>query len=118
MTLWNGVLPFYPQPRHAAGFSVPLLIVILVFLALAASFLLILPGIQVSAFPPPPLGDQALGPPSSEGGDPCVPSTSGLTEPHQAVSGPGGRTRTRRQTARGVKVVEECQEVGVGGRCC
>ncbi|XP_069845534.1 dual oxidase maturation factor 2-like [Dipodomys merriami] len=46
MTLWNGVLPFYPQPRHAAGFSVQLLIVILVFLALAASFLLILPGIR------------------------------------------------------------------------
>ncbi|XP_055134958.1 dual oxidase maturation factor 2 [Symphalangus syndactylus] len=46
MTLWNGVLPFYPQPRHAAGFSVPLLIVILVFLALAASFLVILPGIR------------------------------------------------------------------------
>ncbi|XP_069316699.1 dual oxidase maturation factor 2 [Eulemur rufifrons] len=46
MTLWNGVLPFYPQPRHAAGFCVPLLIVILVFLALAASFLLILPGIR------------------------------------------------------------------------
>ena len=46
MTLWNGVLPFYPQPRHAAGVSVPLLIVILVFLALAASFLLILPGIR------------------------------------------------------------------------
>lgn len=46
MTLWNGQLPFYPQPRHAPGFSVPLLIVILVFLALAASFLLILPGIR------------------------------------------------------------------------
>ncbi|XP_014702541.2 dual oxidase maturation factor 2 [Equus asinus] len=46
MTLWNGVLPFYPQSRHAAGFSVPLLIVILVFLILAASFLLILPGIR------------------------------------------------------------------------
>ncbi|ELV09793.1 dual oxidase maturation factor 2 [Tupaia chinensis] len=46
MTLWNGVLPFYPQPRHAAYFSVPLLIVILVFLALAASFLLVLPGIR------------------------------------------------------------------------
>uniref|UniRef100_A0A8C9ADN5 Dual oxidase maturation factor 2 n=1 Tax=Prolemur simus TaxID=1328070 RepID=A0A8C9ADN5_PROSS len=46
MTLWNGVLPFYPQPRHAAGFCVPLLIVILVFLALAASFLFILPGIR------------------------------------------------------------------------
>lgn len=46
MTLWDGELPFYPQPRHAAGFSVPLLIVILVFLALATSFLLILPGIR------------------------------------------------------------------------
>lgn len=46
MTLWDGVLPFYPQPRHAAGFSVPLLIVILVFLTLAVSFLLILPGIR------------------------------------------------------------------------
>ncbi|XP_006778053.1 PREDICTED: dual oxidase maturation factor 2 [Myotis davidii] len=46
MTLWDGELPFYPQPRHPAGFSVPLLIVILVFLTLAASFLLILPGIR------------------------------------------------------------------------
>lgn len=46
MTLWNGVFPFYPQPRHAAGFSIPLLIVIVVFLVLAASFLLILPGIR------------------------------------------------------------------------
>ena len=46
MTLWNGELPFYPQPRHPPGFSVPLLIIILVFLALAASFLLILPGIR------------------------------------------------------------------------
>lgn len=44
-----------------------------------------------------------------------MPSTSGLTEPHQAVTGPGDRTRTRRQTAGGVKVVEECQEVEVGG---
>ncbi|XP_007534168.1 dual oxidase maturation factor 2 isoform X2 [Erinaceus europaeus] len=46
MTLWNGVLPFYPQPRHAVGINVPQLIVIVVFLALAASFLLILPGIR------------------------------------------------------------------------
>ncbi|KAM8780812.1 dual oxidase maturation factor 2 [Rhynchonycteris naso] len=46
MTLLDGELPFYPQSRHAAGFSVPLLIVILVFLALATSFLLILPGIR------------------------------------------------------------------------
>lgn len=46
MTLWDGVLPFYPQSRHSTGFSVPLLIVILVFLSLAISFLLILPGIR------------------------------------------------------------------------
>ncbi|KAM7158624.1 dual oxidase maturation factor 2 [Molossus nigricans] len=46
MTLWDGDLPFYHQSRRPAGFSVPLLIVILVFLALAASFLLILPGIR------------------------------------------------------------------------
>ncbi|XP_019524221.1 PREDICTED: dual oxidase maturation factor 2 [Hipposideros armiger] len=46
MTLWNGELPYYPQPRHPASFSVPLLIVILVFLCLAISFLLILPGIR------------------------------------------------------------------------
>ncbi|XP_016067281.1 PREDICTED: dual oxidase maturation factor 2 [Miniopterus natalensis] len=46
MTLWDGELPFYPQSRRAAGFSVPLLIVIVVFLSLAASFLLILPGIR------------------------------------------------------------------------
>ncbi|XP_072480349.1 dual oxidase maturation factor 2 [Notamacropus eugenii] len=46
MTLFNGILPFYPQFRHAAGFNVPLLVVILVFLSLAASFLLILPGIR------------------------------------------------------------------------
>ncbi|XP_008267290.3 dual oxidase maturation factor 2 [Oryctolagus cuniculus] len=46
MTLWNGVLPFYPQSPHAAGFCVPLLIVIVVFLAFAGSFLLILPGIR------------------------------------------------------------------------
>lgn len=46
MTAWDGVMPFYPQPRHPAGFSVPLLIVILVFSFLAVSFLLILPGIR------------------------------------------------------------------------
>ncbi|KAM6201795.1 dual oxidase maturation factor 2 [Rhynchocyon petersi] len=46
MTLWNGELPFYPRPRQAAGFSGPLLVVILVFLVLAASFLIILPGIR------------------------------------------------------------------------
>ncbi|XP_054420981.1 dual oxidase maturation factor 2 [Pteronotus mesoamericanus] len=46
MTLWDGELPFYPQTLHAASFSAPLLIVIVVFLALAVSFLLILPGIR------------------------------------------------------------------------
>ncbi|XP_075387735.1 dual oxidase maturation factor 2 [Tenrec ecaudatus] len=46
MTLWNGQLPFYPQPRHAAGFSAPLLVVILVFLFLFATFLFVLPGIR------------------------------------------------------------------------
>ncbi|XP_044518102.1 dual oxidase maturation factor 2 [Gracilinanus agilis] len=46
MTLFNGELPFYPRPHFAAGISVPLLVVIVVFLALAASFLLILPGIR------------------------------------------------------------------------
>lgn len=46
MTLWDGELSFYPQPHRAAGFSVPLLIVIVVFVALAVSFLLILPGIR------------------------------------------------------------------------
>lgn len=46
MTLWDGELPFYPQPRHSANFSIPLLIIILVFLTLAVSFLLILPGIR------------------------------------------------------------------------
>ncbi|XP_074091419.1 dual oxidase maturation factor 2 [Macrotis lagotis] len=46
MTLFNGVLPFYPRPLSAASISVPLLVVIVVFLALAASVLLILPGIR------------------------------------------------------------------------
>ncbi|KAK2493031.1 hypothetical protein MC885_010886 [Smutsia gigantea] len=46
MTPWNQELPFYPQPRRAAGFNVSLLVVIVVFLTLAASFLLILPGIR------------------------------------------------------------------------
>ncbi|XP_074145615.1 dual oxidase maturation factor 2 [Sminthopsis crassicaudata] len=46
MTLFNGELPFYPRPRYAAGINVPLLVVIVVFLALAVSFLLILPGIR------------------------------------------------------------------------
>lgn len=46
MTLWDGELSFYPQTQHAAGISVPLLIVIVVFLALAVSFLIIFPGIR------------------------------------------------------------------------
>uniref|UniRef100_G1L641 Uncharacterized protein n=1 Tax=Ailuropoda melanoleuca TaxID=9646 RepID=G1L641_AILME len=46
MTLWNGELLGLGRQLPAHLFSVPLLIVILVFLALAASFLLILPGIR------------------------------------------------------------------------
>ncbi|XP_038606608.1 dual oxidase maturation factor 2 [Tachyglossus aculeatus] len=46
MTLWDGVLPFYPQPRHPAGVPVSLLVVIIVFLALGTSILLILPGVR------------------------------------------------------------------------
>uniref|UniRef100_A0A8D2JJ94 Dual oxidase maturation factor 1 n=1 Tax=Varanus komodoensis TaxID=61221 RepID=A0A8D2JJ94_VARKO len=46
MTFSDGSFPFYPQPRKPAGFDVSLVIVIVVFLVLAASFLLILPGIR------------------------------------------------------------------------
>ncbi|XP_043846229.1 dual oxidase maturation factor 2 [Dromiciops gliroides] len=46
MTLFNGIMPFYPQPRYDSVISVPLLVIIVVFLSLAASFLLILPGIR------------------------------------------------------------------------
>ncbi|XP_038275398.1 dual oxidase maturation factor 2 [Dermochelys coriacea] len=46
MTLFDGVYPFYPQPRKAFAFDVSSIIVIAVFLSLALSFLLILPGIR------------------------------------------------------------------------
>lgn len=46
MTLFNGVFPFYPQPRKPFVFDVDSIIVIIVFLVIAVSFLLILPGIR------------------------------------------------------------------------
>uniref|UniRef100_A0A674JLP0 Dual oxidase maturation factor 2 n=1 Tax=Terrapene triunguis TaxID=2587831 RepID=A0A674JLP0_9SAUR len=46
MTLFDGVYPFYPQPRKAYAFDVSSIIVIAVFLSLGLSFLLILPGIR------------------------------------------------------------------------
>ncbi|NXK97094.1 DOXA2 factor, partial [Formicarius rufipectus] len=44
--LFDGVYPFYPQQRKAAGFDISTIIVIVVFLTLACSFLLIIPGIR------------------------------------------------------------------------
>ncbi|XP_050759391.1 dual oxidase maturation factor 2 [Gymnogyps californianus] len=46
MTLFNGVYPFYPQQRKAFVFDVSTIIVIVVFLTFACSFLLIIPGIR------------------------------------------------------------------------
>ncbi|XP_030433706.1 dual oxidase maturation factor 2 [Gopherus evgoodei] len=46
MTLFDGVYPFYPQPRKAYAFDVSSIIVIALFLSLGLSFLLILPGIR------------------------------------------------------------------------
>lgn len=46
MTLFDGVYPFYPQQRKAAVFNISTIIVIVVFLTLACSFLLIIPGIR------------------------------------------------------------------------
>lgn len=46
MTLFDGVYPFYPQQRKAAGFDISTIIVIVVFLTLACTFLLIIPGIR------------------------------------------------------------------------
>uniref|UniRef100_A0A8D0HTR2 Dual oxidase maturation factor 2 n=1 Tax=Sphenodon punctatus TaxID=8508 RepID=A0A8D0HTR2_SPHPU len=46
MTFSNGIYPFYPQQRKAFVFDVNTIIVIVVFLTLALSFLLILPGIR------------------------------------------------------------------------
>ncbi|NXC31566.1 DOXA2 factor, partial [Campylorhamphus procurvoides] len=44
--LFDGIYPFYPQQRKAAGFDISTIIVIVVFLTLAFSFLLIIPGIR------------------------------------------------------------------------
>ncbi|XP_055518488.1 dual oxidase maturation factor 2 [Leucoraja erinacea] len=46
MTLFNGIAPFYIHERTAYVFGLTLLVVILVFLVLAATFLIILPGIR------------------------------------------------------------------------
>ncbi|TFK02459.1 plastin-1 [Platysternon megacephalum] len=46
MTLFDGVYPFYPQPRKGYAFDVSSIILIAVFLSLGLSFLLILPGIR------------------------------------------------------------------------
>ncbi|XP_076124553.1 dual oxidase maturation factor 1 [Alosa pseudoharengus] len=46
MTFYDGIYPFYPLQRTSFIFSTNLLTIILVFLVLAASFLLILPGIR------------------------------------------------------------------------
>ncbi|KAG8144975.1 hypothetical protein E2320_013363 [Naja naja] len=46
MTLFDGIYPFYPQSNKPFVFDVNLIIVIIVFLVLAFSFLLILPGIR------------------------------------------------------------------------
>lgn len=46
MTLLDGIYPFYPQPRKTSVFNVSTIIVIVVFLTFACSFLLITPGIR------------------------------------------------------------------------
>uniref|UniRef100_A0A4W4EYM6 Dual oxidase 2 n=1 Tax=Electrophorus electricus TaxID=8005 RepID=A0A4W4EYM6_ELEEL len=46
MTFYDDIYPFYPQQRTSFIFNTSLLTVILVFLVLAVSFLLILPGIR------------------------------------------------------------------------
>ncbi|XP_053127742.1 dual oxidase maturation factor 2 [Hemicordylus capensis] len=46
MTLFDGIYPFYPQPRKPFVFNFNLIVVIVVFLVIACSFLLILPGIR------------------------------------------------------------------------
>ncbi|XP_069723310.1 dual oxidase maturation factor 2 isoform X1 [Phaenicophaeus curvirostris] len=46
MTLFNGVYPFYPQQRKAFVFDIGTIIVIVVFLTFACTFLLIIPGIR------------------------------------------------------------------------
>lgn len=57
MTFYDDVYPFYPLQRTSFIFSGRLLTIILVFLVLALTLLLILPGIRgksVSAFQPGP----------------------------------------------------------------
>ncbi|NWU99445.1 DOXA2 factor, partial [Upupa epops] len=44
--LLDGIYPFYPQKRRAAVFDTSTIIVVVVFLSLACSFLLITPGIR------------------------------------------------------------------------
>ncbi|KAM3827905.1 dual oxidase maturation factor 2 [Vipera latastei] len=46
MTFFDGIYPFYPQSQKPFVFDVDLIIVIIVFLVIAFSFLLILPGIR------------------------------------------------------------------------
>ncbi|XP_009480956.1 dual oxidase maturation factor 2 [Pelecanus crispus] len=46
MTLFDGVYPFYLQQRKVFVFDISTIIVIMVFLTLACSFLLIIPGIR------------------------------------------------------------------------
>ncbi|KAM9275614.1 dual oxidase maturation factor 2 [Morus bassanus] len=46
MTLFNGIYPFYLQQRKVSVFDVSTIIVIVVFLTFACSFLLIIPGIR------------------------------------------------------------------------
>ncbi|XP_025970900.2 dual oxidase maturation factor 2 [Dromaius novaehollandiae] len=46
MTLFDGVYPFYPQQRKSFVFDISTIIVIIVFLTLACSFLIIIPGIR------------------------------------------------------------------------
>ncbi|XP_066557360.1 dual oxidase maturation factor 2 [Amia ocellicauda] len=46
MTFYNDIYPFYPQQRTAFIFNINQLIVILVFLVFACSFIIILPGIR------------------------------------------------------------------------
>lgn len=46
MTFYDDIYPFYPLQRTSFNFSSRLLTIILVFLVLALSLLLILPGIR------------------------------------------------------------------------
>uniref|UniRef100_A0A8C5SUE4 Dual oxidase maturation factor 1 n=1 Tax=Laticauda laticaudata TaxID=8630 RepID=A0A8C5SUE4_LATLA len=46
MTFFDGIYPFYPQSKKPFVFDVDLIIVVIVFLVIAFSFLLILPGIR------------------------------------------------------------------------